>query len=266
MIRFFRIIRQKLLSQNKFNKYMIYAIGEIILVVIGILLALKVNNWNVKQNNLKYEQSILIELQKEFQNNCVQLEDKILMRKNLIMNSTQWLINVMNDDYSKVELDSINHHLSRTLIVPSYDPMISITTELINSGNLRLIQNNELRTKLTSWPNLANDFVRDESEYVTFMYEHYMIFLIQNYKLRPLVNEIQNDVVLYNIIKTKKKDFNLIDKESNNELNQLFQNKDFEDYLSLIMGFCNFLNNISGTLVDSNTEILELIESEIENQ
>ena len=265
MIRFFRIIRQKLLSQNKFNKYMIYAIGEIILVVIGILLALKVNNWNVKQNNLKYEQSILIELQKEFQNNCVQLEDKILMRKNLIMNSTQWLINVMNDDYSKVELDSINHHLSRTLIVPSYDPMISITTELINSGNLRLIQNNELRTKLTSWPNLANDFVRDESEYVTFMYEHYMIFLIQNYKLRPLVNEIQNDVVLYNSIKTKKKDFNLIDKESNNELNQLFQNKDFEDYLSLIMGFCNFLNNISGTLVDSNTEILELIESEIEN-
>jgi hypothetical protein len=242
---------------------MIYAIGEIILVVIGILLALKVNNWNVKQNNLKYEQSILIELQKEFQNNCVQLEDKILMRKNLIMNSTQWLINVMNDDYSKVELDSINHHLSRTLIVPSYDPMISITTELINSGNLRLIQNNELRTKLTSWPNLANDFVRDESEYVTFMYEHYMIFLIQNYKLRPLVNEIQNDVVLYNIIKTKKKDFNLIDKESNNELNQLFQNKDFEDYLSLIMGFCNFLNNISVTLVDSNTEILQLIESEI---
>ena len=266
MIRFFRIIRQKLLSQNKFNKYMIYAIGEIILVVIGILLALKVNNWNVKQNNLKYEQSILIELQKEFQNNCVQLEDKILMRKNLIMNSTQWLINVMNDDYSKVELDSINHHLSRTLIVPSYDPMISITTELINSGNLRLIQNNELRTKLTSWPNLANDFVRDESEYVTFMYEHYMIFLIQNYKLRPLVNEIQNDVVLYNIIKTKKKDFNLIDKESNNELNQLFQNKDFEDYLSLIMGFCNFLNNITGTLVKANTEILELIESEIENQ
>ena len=265
MIRFFRIIRQKLLTQSKFSKYMIYAIGEIILVVIGILIALKVNNWNERQNNLKYEQSILKELKKEFENNLVQLEDKILMRKNLIMNSTQWLINVMNDDYLNIELDTVNHHLSRTLIVPSYDPIISITTELINSGNLRLIQNNKLRTKLTVWPSLTNDFVREESVYITFMYENYMIFLIQNYKLQPLVNEIQNDVVLYNIIKTKNEDFNLIDKKNTNELNQLFQNKDFEDYLSIIMGFCNFLNNITGTLVKSNTEILELIESEIKS-
>lgn len=265
MIRFFRIIRQKLLSQNKFSKYMVYAIGEIILVVFGILIALKVNNWNERQNNLKYEQSILVELQKELENNLAQLEERRYMRQNLVMNSTQWLINIINDDYLNVELDSINHHLSRTMIVPSYDPIISITTELINSGNLRLIQNNELRTKLTVWPSLANDFVRDESAFVTFMYENYMIFLIQNYKLRPLVNELQNDVVLYNIIKTKKKDFNLLDIETSNELNQLFQNKDFEDYLSLIMGFCNFLNNITGTLVESNTEILNLIESEIEN-
>ena len=81
MIRFFRIIRQQLLTQNRFSKYMIYAIGEIILVVIGILLALKVNNWNEKQNNLKYEQSILQELKKEFENNLAQLEEKRFMRK-----------------------------------------------------------------------------------------------------------------------------------------------------------------------------------------
>uniref|UniRef100_UPI0030DA5AE8 DUF6090 family protein n=1 Tax=uncultured Planktosalinus sp. TaxID=1810935 RepID=UPI0030DA5AE8 len=46
MIQFFRKIRQKLLSENKFSKYLIYAIGEIILVVIGILIALQINNWN----------------------------------------------------------------------------------------------------------------------------------------------------------------------------------------------------------------------------
>lgn len=265
MIKFFRKIRQQLLSQSKFSKYMIYAIGEIILVVIGILIALKVNNWNERQNNLKYEQSILIELKKELENNLKQLEEKRFMRKDLVMGSTQWIINLMENEDLIVDLDTIHHHLSRTLIVPSYDPMISITSELINSGNLRLIQNAELRTKLTQWPNLANDFVRDEEEFVTFMYEHYMIFLIQNYKLQPLVNELQNDDAIYNIIKTKKKDFNLMVKENTNELNHLFQNKDFEDYLSLIMGFCNFLNNITGTLVDSNTEILQLIESEIEN-
>ena len=49
MIKFFRKIRQKLLSENKFSKYLAYAIGEIFLVVIGIMIALQVNNWNEKR-------------------------------------------------------------------------------------------------------------------------------------------------------------------------------------------------------------------------
>src|SRR6056297_3503303 len=54
MIKFFRKIRQKLLSENKFSKYLLYAIGEIVLVVIGILIALQINNWNQQiQNNDK---------------------------------------------------------------------------------------------------------------------------------------------------------------------------------------------------------------------
>lgn len=50
MIKFFRHIRQKLLSENKFSKYLLYAIGEIILVVIGILIALSINTWNEERN------------------------------------------------------------------------------------------------------------------------------------------------------------------------------------------------------------------------
>ena len=46
MIKFFRKIRQKILTENKFSKYLLYAIGEIVLVVIGILIALQVNNLN----------------------------------------------------------------------------------------------------------------------------------------------------------------------------------------------------------------------------
>lgn len=49
MIKFFRKIRQKLLSENKISKYLAYAIGEIVLVVIGILIALQINNWNDKK-------------------------------------------------------------------------------------------------------------------------------------------------------------------------------------------------------------------------
>jgi hypothetical protein len=55
MIKFFRHIRQQILSENKFSKYLLYAVGEIVLVVIGILIAVSINNW--KQSiNLKEEE------------------------------------------------------------------------------------------------------------------------------------------------------------------------------------------------------------------
>lgn len=62
MIKFFRKIRKKLLSENKFSKYLLYAIGEIVLVVIGILIALQINNWNEENKNSKREKLVLNEL------------------------------------------------------------------------------------------------------------------------------------------------------------------------------------------------------------
>lgn len=53
MIKFFRKLRQKLLAENKFSKYLLYAIGEIILVVIGILIALQINNANTYRKETK---------------------------------------------------------------------------------------------------------------------------------------------------------------------------------------------------------------------
>jgi sensor domain CHASE-containing protein len=60
MIKFFRRIRQQLLSENKFSKYLLYAIGEIILVVIGILIALQINNNNNYNEQRKIEREYLI--------------------------------------------------------------------------------------------------------------------------------------------------------------------------------------------------------------
>lgn len=65
MIKLFRKIRQKLITKNHFSKYLIYAIGEIALVMIGILLAVQVNNWNNKRTQTKKEEAILKELQED---------------------------------------------------------------------------------------------------------------------------------------------------------------------------------------------------------
>jgi uncharacterized membrane protein YgaE (UPF0421/DUF939 family) len=59
MIKFFRKIRKRMLTENRFSKYLIYAIGEIVLVMIGILLALQINNWNEHRKDQIKEQVIL---------------------------------------------------------------------------------------------------------------------------------------------------------------------------------------------------------------
>ena len=66
MIKFFRHIRRQLISENKTGKYFKYAIGEIILVVIGILIALQINNFNNSRQETKIEQAYLLSLQTEY--------------------------------------------------------------------------------------------------------------------------------------------------------------------------------------------------------
>ncbi len=73
MIKFFRKIRQNLLSEGKTGKYFKYAIGEIILVVIGILIAVSINNWNEARKDKITEQKVLKTLKSDFKSNLTQL-------------------------------------------------------------------------------------------------------------------------------------------------------------------------------------------------
>lgn len=75
MIKFFRKIRQKLIIDNRFGNYLLYAIGEIILVVIGILIALQINNWNEEQKTNKWESRFLVDLRNELTTDYMQLTD-----------------------------------------------------------------------------------------------------------------------------------------------------------------------------------------------
>ena len=74
MIKFFRKIRFDLLGKNKTGKYFKYAIGEIVLVVIGILIALQINNWNEVRKTNNKEQVLLIALRQEFNQNQIALQ------------------------------------------------------------------------------------------------------------------------------------------------------------------------------------------------
>ena len=74
MIKFFRKIRQRLLTENKFSKYFLYAIGEIILVVIGILIALAINNKNKESETKIKEHKYLTGIKSDLNLNLTELK------------------------------------------------------------------------------------------------------------------------------------------------------------------------------------------------
>ncbi|HBR54718.1 MAG TPA: hypothetical protein DEA82_11280 [Flavobacteriaceae bacterium] len=77
MIKFFRKIRQRMLSESKFSRYFFYAIGEIILVVIGILIALQINNWNEERKLDRLELSLLQEMKGNLVSDISDMQENI---------------------------------------------------------------------------------------------------------------------------------------------------------------------------------------------
>lgn len=97
MIKFFRKIRQNLIAKGKTGQYLKYAFGEIVLVVIGILIALQINNWNEKRKNDNYELQLLVQLQNDLKRNTSDLEFNIILQKRAI-SSSKHLISHLNNN------------------------------------------------------------------------------------------------------------------------------------------------------------------------
>jgi len=77
MISFFKKIRQKLLTENKVTRYLLYALGEILLVVIGILIAININDWNNRQTKIANEKVLIASLIEELSNREIKLKEII---------------------------------------------------------------------------------------------------------------------------------------------------------------------------------------------
>ncbi len=106
MINIFRKIHFNLVEQNKTGKYLKYAIGEIVLIVIGILIAISINNWNEERKDRIKEQVILHQLKEEYESNLKQLESKIKMRNIVIKSSQKLLAYIDNPGFVEGEVNS----------------------------------------------------------------------------------------------------------------------------------------------------------------
>lgn len=160
MIKFFSRVRRQLLTENKLSKYLTYAVGEIILVVIGILIALQVNTWNENRKLNRESQEILKAIHSEFKNNRKVLEERItyLEDANSAVEKILKLTNKSEPEIQKYNIDSI---ISQSLKYGNFNPSNSTMQELISSGKLNLIKEENLKDNLFNWLQLLKDTNED---------------------------------------------------------------------------------------------------------
>ena len=145
MIKFFRKIRRKMLTENKFNKYLIYAIGEIALVVIGILIALSLNNWNQKKSERKLESRYIFSLIEDAKTDLSNFNNAIIVneeRVNIVDSLASMCFNYTVKAKKDPELFIQNN---KAYVHPFFVTHTDRTlAQLKNTGSMRLITDNSI--------------------------------------------------------------------------------------------------------------------------
>jgi len=155
MIQVFRTIRRRLLSENRFSKYLFYALGEIVLVMIGILLALQVNNWNVERKSDLKARDLSHNLLEELRG-VKRLMDNQLKAVEYQQNLIKYVINsdeiqmdsvLSLSELGSFQVDPLNFVFSYIVYL---NPRGDLYNSAISEGTLTLLQSEEIVSGLNT--------------------------------------------------------------------------------------------------------------------
>lgn len=175
MIKFFRKIRKKLADDNKPLKYFRYAIGEIVLVVIGILFALQINNWNTQQSLKQRGAELLSGIRSDLQKDTVDINENILAYQKILVSDSMLLHHLVDKQPLTTQIETIILELS------SYDAKLDLYTnfyETLKQEGLSRVDNKEIRNKIASlygwfYPNtIYAENQRENLDHYSFIFEY----------------------------------------------------------------------------------------------
>ena len=173
------------MSENKTGKYFKYAIGEIVLVMVGILLALQVNNWNENRKEISNETKILKTLNAEFARNGNTL-DSILIQLKEIEQSLSFVVQKIqpNPDlnFTTIQLDSI---LYNTFSNPYWKRSEYTLRNLESSGKLSTLSSEDLKSILYDWSLIATD-IKDKDSDTSVGFDKLLSYYKENGSIRNL--------------------------------------------------------------------------------
>lgn len=258
MLRFLRKSREFLFEGSKARKYILYTVGEVVLIVIGILIALSIDNWNEDRKNLVREQEVLMQLKKDYNANLLQLNEKIKMRESII-GACEVMMNAIDEQVGQ-NRDSVINQLSILFLDPTFDP---VQDDLINSGNIRLIRNQQLRSLLTNWSSDVAEVQDIEKGWQKLLMEELIPYYIELGVSRDAVNRFWGSTDWYLDKGSKGYSIFLKDSKVTPKVERILGDKKLEGMLSIAVLY-NYSGNIqSYTLRKRIEEILELVEGEM---
>lgn len=248
MIKFFRHIRQNLIMENKTTTYFKYAIGEIVLVVIGILIALQINNWNQELGNKQDEHLIVKNLNLEFKKNKISIQ-KFIKHHESILSDTRDLMNLIGEPEETLKRLNLDSLISRSIDYWTYKPSQSVVSDIISSGKLNLITSDSLRLQLFDW---SVNLDENEENYNTLDEVFQTIVLSYLTKHASLKN-----IDSYSILEWSKKS------KLNHSNYKMFQDIEFEnvmdshawDLKNYIMVLENIEKTIDRIIIETNREL-----------
>ena len=169
MIKFFRKIRYKLMNENKTGEYFKYAIGEILLVVVGILIALGINNWNEDRKAKQNEKVLLEKLKIENEFNLNTLIEDIDYRQQLAPLYYSFMDYLSGDNLGSTS-DSLEYYMAETLRTTSYT---FTQNSIVNFINAQKNYFSELNKEIALLENAQSDLNKISEKLIDLKIENY---------------------------------------------------------------------------------------------
>lgn len=189
MLRLLSKFKRKFLEKQQLKNYLFYALGEIVLVVAGILIALAINNAQEERILKKKEQIYLVGLENEFEISKLKLQELVRVNKENYEKATLILDHTSAPEKTMDEIEFstlINDAFSRDI---SFNPNTSLIQEMISSGSLKDLSDNELRIRLTNWLATLEDIAGQERSQELRRQEVMKIFETEDSSVRTVVDQ-----------------------------------------------------------------------------
>jgi hypothetical protein len=185
MIKFFRKIRFKFIDAGKTAQYLKYAIGEVALVMIGILLALSINNWNTQRiqniNGLKLSHRLLEETKRNSVSVLTEIE-----KVNHVMSSALGILHLMTEDYSNVDEHLVDSLVYKLYSGASFEFNSAVLDEALSTGEVSNFKDDSVKNLVYSLPTIIDAIRVDEADLEKLSSTFFTEFLYDNYSLRQM--------------------------------------------------------------------------------